>query len=102
MTPETVAELAYSTNLLPTSHTAAQDLRFEQIPNYKMFMDLVASPNSSSIISTRNNGEVNQALIETEKDFLHETGGDPASLLTTIQTKFVSESQDSLGNPETP
>ena len=102
MTPETVADLAYSTNLLPTSHTAAQDLRFEQIPNYKMFMDLVASPNSSSIISTRNNGEVNQALAEAERDLLHETGGDPASLLSNIQTEFVSESQVSLDNQETP
>ena len=102
MTPEIVAEMAYFTNLLPTSHTAAQDLRFEQIPNYKMFMDLVASPNSSSIISTRNNGEVNQALAEAERDLLHETGGDPASLLSNIQTEFVSESQVSLDNQETP
>ena len=91
MTPETVAELAYSTNLLPTSHTAAQDLRFKQIPNYQMFMDLVASPASSSIMSTRKSEDVNQALVQAERDLLHETGGDPASLLSNIQTEFVSE-----------
>jgi ABC-type glycerol-3-phosphate transport system substrate-binding protein len=96
MTPETVAELAYSTNLLPTSHTAAQDLHFEQIPNFQMFMDLVASPNSISIMSTQKSGEVNQALVEAERNILHETGGDPASVLSNIQTKFVSESQGSL------
>ena len=101
MTPETVAELAYSTNLLPTSHTAAQDLRFNRIPNYQMFMDLMASPNSSLIMSTRNSGEVNQALAEVERDLLHETGGDPASLLSNIQTEFVSESQVSLDYQET-
>jgi maltose-binding protein MalE len=102
MTPETVAELAYSTNLLPTSQTAAKDLRFEQISNYQMFMDLVASPNSSSIMSTRNSGEVNQALAQAERDLLHETGGDPVSVLSNIQTKFVSELQSSLDSQETP
>ena len=102
MMPETVAEMAYSTNLLPTSHTAAQDLRFKKIPNFQMFMDLVASPNSSSVISTQNSTEVNQALAQAERDLLHETGGDPASLLSNIQTKFVSESQGTLDNQETP
>jgi multiple sugar transport system substrate-binding protein len=99
MTPKTVAELAYSTNLLPTSHTAAQDLRFEQIPNYQIFMDLVASPNSSSIMSTRNGGEVNQVLTQAERDLLHKTGGNPASLLLSrIQTDFMSGSEISFGN----
>ena len=43
-------------------------------------------------MSTRDSGEVNQALTQVERDLLHETGGNPEAILSNIQTKFVSES----------
>ncbi len=99
MTPETVAELAYSTVLLPTIHMAAQDSRFEQIPSFHVFMDLIASPMSSSIISTMNSMEINQALAQAERDMLHESGSDPESVLTEIQNELMSGPLDNEDKP---
>jgi hypothetical protein len=102
MAPDTIAEVAYSAILLPTSRTAAQDTRFEQIPNFQMFIDLVASPVSSSIITTRNSAEVNQALAQAERSLLHESGSDPALVLSKVQTELMSGSQISMDRQDSP
>ena len=44
MSPQVVAEVAYDTSTLPTSRTAARDPRFQDIPYFQLFMDLVAHP----------------------------------------------------------
>lgn len=99
MRPETIAEVVYSTTLIPTSRTVAQGSGFEQIPNFQVFMDLVAPPNSSSIISTQNSTEVNQALAHFERDLLHESGGDPESLLSEIQANVMQIPMDNQDIP---
>jgi multiple sugar transport system substrate-binding protein len=99
MKPKTAAEMAYSTSLLPTSRKAVQDARFEQIPNIQMFMDLVTSPMSGSIVSMQNSVDLNQALEQAERDLLHEAGGDPESALSGIQNELMSVSLDNEDKP---
>ena len=71
MSPEIVAEIAVSTNSLPTSRTAAVDPRFQQTSNFEVFMDLLAAPNTLGLVSTPFNQEIITDLLETEKELLH-------------------------------
>ena len=88
MSPEIAAEAAYVHSSLPTSRTAAQDARFQQIPNFTVFMELMAHPNASGSDPTTRSPEINQALLQAERDLLHKKGGDPAALLNEIQTRI--------------
>jgi multiple sugar transport system substrate-binding protein len=49
--PEVVAEAAYANSFLPTSRTAAQDPRFQQNPDFKVFVDLLTHPNAGPAIT---------------------------------------------------
>ena len=52
MSPEVVAEeFCFNANL-PTSKKAAQDKCFTENPKFKVFTDLMASPNATYVITT--------------------------------------------------
>jgi multiple sugar transport system substrate-binding protein len=46
MSPAIVADVAYETYTLPTSRTAVRDPRFQEIPYFELFVDLMANPNA--------------------------------------------------------
>jgi multiple sugar transport system substrate-binding protein len=89
MLPETVAEISTVNTSLPTSQAAALDPRFQQIPYFQVFMDLMAGAGSSYNISTPISLELNTALGMVEKELLHKQGGEPASLLGELQAEFT-------------
>jgi multiple sugar transport system substrate-binding protein len=90
MSPEIVAEMAYGASLLPSSIQAAQDARFQQIPQFQVFMDLMGSPYTNAALPSPQRMELNEALAALEKEVLHE-GGDPAPLLDVVQAEFENE-----------
>lgn len=98
MSPEIVAEIAYATTSLPTSKTAAQDPRFQQIPNFQVFLDLIASHNTGSIASTPINLELNTHLAKVEKEILHTGGGDPVRMLDELQAEYGPELHETLSS----
>jgi multiple sugar transport system substrate-binding protein len=93
MSPETAAEVAIATTSLPTNRVAANDLRFKRIPNFQVFMDLMAAHKSSSVVSTPISLEVNEALAEVEKGLLHNTGGLPTNMLVHAQADLSTGSR---------
>jgi multiple sugar transport system substrate-binding protein len=88
MSPEVVADVAHANASLPTSRTAARDSRFRQIPQFDVFLDLLADPNAASLTPSPISTELNEALGALEKELFHESGGDPAALLNAVQTEF--------------
>jgi maltose-binding protein MalE len=51
--PEVLAEAAYTHTMLPVGQTAAQDARFQNNPDLKLFMDLEARPDTRNINTNR-------------------------------------------------
>jgi multiple sugar transport system substrate-binding protein len=95
MSPAIVAEeFCYNANL-PTSKTAAQDPCFTSNPKFKIFMDLMASPNAKFVITTPISLEFNTAYGTVEEEVLH-TGADPKPLLDASQTEFITKLADAL------
>jgi multiple sugar transport system substrate-binding protein len=95
MSPETVAEAAYATSSLPTSRTAAQDPRFQEIPGFGVFMDLLADPNAQPAVTTPIGWEMNEALGQVEEELLHRDG-DPVLLLNEVQAELAAKLQETL------
>ena len=97
MTPAIVAEeFCYNANL-PTSKKAASDPCFEALgPKFKVFVDLMASENAYAVITTPISLELNDALGTAEEEILH-AGGDPQSLLDSIQTEFEPKFKEAMG-----
>jgi multiple sugar transport system substrate-binding protein len=56
MSPEIVAEEAYTRANLPTSREAAQDSRFQRIPNFGLFIQLLAHPNAKGGVPNQSPG----------------------------------------------
>jgi multiple sugar transport system substrate-binding protein len=96
MSPETVAEVANATTLLPSSVAAAQDSRFQQTSQLQIFMNLMASSNTGATVSTPISMEANMALAEVEKDVLHERGNDPTLLLVEVQAETVTNPGETI------
>ena len=95
MSPDILAE-EMSTNFnLPTSKKAAADPRFQQNANFKIFMDLMASPNAKPAITTPITSELNTELASIEEKVLH-AGADPEPLLKEAQAKFAPLLSDAL------
>ncbi len=95
MSPSVVAEeFCFNANL-PTSKKAAQDPCFTQNPKFKVFMDLMASPNAKYIITTPVSLEFNDAWNLVEQQVLH-TGADPKPLLDKLQSDFEPKLADAL------
>jgi multiple sugar transport system substrate-binding protein len=101
MSPETLAEAAYANSLLPTSRTAAQDPRFQQIPSLGAFVDLLAHPNAKPAVTTPISLELNEALGQGEEELLHR-GGDPVQLLNGVQAEIAPKLEEALSYREGP
>jgi multiple sugar transport system substrate-binding protein len=95
MSPEIVAEeFCFNANL-PTSKKAAQDPCFTSNPKFKVFTDLMSSPNAFAVITTPISLELNDALAQVEEQVLH-TGADPKPLLDAVQAEFEPKLQEAL------
>jgi len=101
MSPEIVAEAAYANSLLPTSRTAGQNSRFQQGPDFKVFLDLMAHPDARPAVTTPVSSELNEALGQAEEEVLHK-GGDPAPLLDKVQAEFAPRLKEPLSYQDGP
>ncbi|MGD2205870.1 MAG: extracellular solute-binding protein [Anaerolineae bacterium] len=101
MSPEIVAEAAYAHSLLPTSRTAAQDPRFQEIPNLEVFMSLLAHPNAKYIITTPISSDLNETLGQVEAEVLDKRG-DPVPLLNEVQVEFAPRLKEALSYHDGP
>jgi multiple sugar transport system substrate-binding protein len=95
MSPEIVAEAAYTHASLPTSRQAAQDPRFRQIPGLEVFLALMAHPNARGAVTTPIDPELNEALGRVEEQLLHGRGGGvPMLLLNEVQAQLSAKLRD--------
>jgi hypothetical protein len=95
MSPAIVAEeFCFNANL-PTSKKAAEDPCFTSNPKFKVFVDLMASPNAKYMITTPITLELTDAFGLVEEQVLH-TGADPKPLLDTLQADFEPKLQEAL------
>lgn len=95
MSPAIVAEeFCFNANL-PTSKKAAEDPCFTSNPKFKVFVDLMASPNATYIITTPISLELNDAFSVVYEQVVH-TGADPKPLLDQLQAEFEVKLQDAL------
>jgi len=97
LSPEIIAEEMVTNANLPTSKKAALDPRFSESPKFKVFVDLMASPNAKAMITTPISLELNDALGTVEEQVLH-TGADPEPLLNEVQQKFAPMLEEALLN----
>jgi multiple sugar transport system substrate-binding protein len=93
--PEILSEAAYANSLLPTSRTSAQDPRFQQIPNFRLFMDLMAHANAKPAVTTPISVELNEVLGQVEVELLNK-GGDPVPLLNEVQAGIAPKLEEAL------
>jgi len=95
MSPAIVAEeFCFNANL-PTSKKAAEDPCFTSNPKFKVFTDLISSPNAKIIITTPISLEFNDAWTLLEEQVLH-TGADPKPLLDKLQADFEPKLAEAL------
>ena len=90
MSPEIMAEAASANSLLPASRIPAQDPRFRQMPEFQVFLELMAQPNAGPLVATPARQALNEALGQVEVEVLHK-GGDPAKLLDGVQAGLARE-----------
>jgi multiple sugar transport system substrate-binding protein len=97
MSPAIVAEeFCFNANL-PTSKKAAEDQCFKDLgPKFQVFVDLMASPNAYSVITTPLSFELNDALSAAEEAILY-TGADPKTELDAVQTQFEAKFNELMG-----
>jgi multiple sugar transport system substrate-binding protein len=95
MSPAIVAEeFCFNANL-PTSKKAAEDPCFTSNPKFKVFTDLISSPNAKIIVTTPISLEFNDAWALVEEQVLH-TGADPQPLLDQLQAEFEVKLAEAL------
>jgi len=95
MSPEIVAEeFCFNANL-PTSKKAATDPCFTENPKFKVFTDLMASPNATIIVTTPISLEFNDAYGVVLERAVH-NGEDPKPLLDELQADFEPKLQEAL------
>jgi multiple sugar transport system substrate-binding protein len=95
MSPEIVAEeFCFNANL-PTSKKAAEAECFQSNPKFKVFLDLMSSPNASFIPTTPITIEINEAFGLIEEQVLH-AGADPKPLLDAMQAEFEPKLEEAL------
>ena len=97
MSPEILAEEMVANSNLPTSKKAAADPRFKQIKNFDVFINLMASPTSTGIVTTAITNELMEGFGQIEEQVLH-AGADPEPLLKEAQAKFAPLLEEALKN----
>lgn len=95
MSPEVVAEeFCFNANL-PTSKKAAEDPCFTSNPKFKVFTDLISSPNAKIMVTTPISLEFNDAWGLVIEQVLH-AGMDPKPILDDLQAEFEVKLADAL------
>jgi multiple sugar transport system substrate-binding protein len=95
MSPAIVAEeFCFNANL-PTSKKAAEDKCFTENPKFKVFTDLMSSPNASYTITTPISLEFNTALGTAYERVVH-NGEDPKTVMDELQAEFEPKLQEAL------
>ncbi|MEI6290206.1 MAG: extracellular solute-binding protein [Chloroflexota bacterium] len=95
MSPAVIAEeFCFNANL-PTSKKAAEDKCFTENPKFKIFTDLMSSPNAKFVVTTPITSELIDALGQVEEKVLT-TGADPKALLDQVQADFEPKLLDAL------
>jgi multiple sugar transport system substrate-binding protein len=89
MSPEIVAEISLTNAMLPTSQIAAQDTRFQAIPYFDVFLDLLNNPNAQFIPASSVSVKLNAAMCKVEKTALYQENRTPGTLLDGIQREFT-------------
>ncbi len=82
-----LAEEMVANSNLPTTKAAAADPRFKQIKGFDVFINLMASPNTTGMVTTPITNELGEALGQIEEQVLH-AGAEPEPLLKEAQAKF--------------
>jgi multiple sugar transport system substrate-binding protein len=85
--PQTVADLMSAFSNLPSSKRAAEDPRFKQIKHFQTFIDIMANPNSSGLLNSPVNQELNDAMGKAEAAILQQDA-DVAETLNAVQKEF--------------
>jgi len=91
MSPAIVAEQTYASSSLPTSRTAAQDSRFQEIPGFKVFMELLASANARGAVTRPIILQLHAAPGRVEEELPHIEGGDPVPVSNRVQAQLSPE-----------
>jgi multiple sugar transport system substrate-binding protein len=95
MSPAIVAEeFCFNANL-PTSKKAAEDKCFTENPKFKVFTDLMSSPNATYVVTTPISLEFNSAFGLVYEQVVH-SGADPKPLLDQLQTEYEAKLQNAL------
>jgi multiple sugar transport system substrate-binding protein len=93
---QVLADEMYVNANLPTSKSAAADPRFAEIPNFNVFMNLMADPNAKYVITTPISlSLVNDELANVEEQVLR-NNGDPKTLLDASQAKYLPIFQEAM------
>lgn len=58
--PEKLAEAAFVNSMLPSSYTAATDSKFQQIPYFEMFLELISQPSSGRLSPLQTSTEIGE------------------------------------------
>ena len=97
MSPAIVAEeFCYNANL-PTSKKAAKDPCFAALgEKFKVFVDLMASPNAYAVITTPLSLELNDAMSAAEEEILH-IGADAKEKLDALQVEMEPKFKEMMG-----
>jgi multiple sugar transport system substrate-binding protein len=95
VSPAVQAEAMAARSMLPASHTAAQDPRFQAWPHGDLFLDLLGGPGATRSVPTPVGAALNRALGEVEAEVLH-AGGDPAALLDELQVELAPKLEEAL------
>jgi len=81
---------------LPVTKTAASDPFFQEDPNFKVFVDLLFSPNAKGWQSTAISTELEDQLGLIEEQVLH-TNAEPAPLLSEAAKELQAKLDEVLG-----
>jgi ABC-type glycerol-3-phosphate transport system substrate-binding protein len=95
MSPEIVAEeFSYNANL-PTSKKAAEDPRFAEMKGFDNFINIMANPATTFVITSPIQTELITEMTLVEEKVLRECA-DPKPLLDEVQAKFAPLLAESL------
>jgi multiple sugar transport system substrate-binding protein len=89
MSPEIVAEISLVSGTLPTSQTAAKDTRFQAIPYFDVFLDLLNNPSARFIPLFSECVKLNAAMHTVEKTTLYQENRTSEALLDEVQAEFT-------------
>jgi multiple sugar transport system substrate-binding protein len=95
--PQVIADIMYQMANLPSSKKASEDPRFKTIKNFQVFIDIMANDQSSGLLNSPINQELNDMITKAEEQ-IWQQGADPAQLLNDIQKEYEPKLKDAWAN----